>query len=204
MKHSLGDVYMFNINTIRNKLILISLLVALGMMAMLILQKSINSSLYDIGQTDLRVSTIKTGMLTLRRNEKDFLMRLDVKYLEKFNKDFTSLIADVETLKIELNQQGDETTKAVNLKNVLVDYKTKFEKLVSLQQELGLDASSGLYGQLRAAVHQAETNIKELDNDELLAKMLMLRRHEKDFMLRGDLKYLDRFNSDVTAMLQPL
>lgn len=188
---------MFNINTIRNKLILISLLVVLGLVAMLILQKSINSSLYDIGQTDLRISKIKTGMLSLRRDEKDFLMRLDMKYLQKFNDDFAPLIAHVETLKTELENHGEETSRAFQLKDILVEYKTKFGSLVNLQQEIGLDPVSGLYGELRAAVHQAETNINELNNYELLANILMLRRHEKDFMLRGDLKYLDRFNRDV-------
>lgn len=195
---------MFNINSIRNKLILIGVLVALSMLAMIILQKSINSSLNNISQTNLRVSSIQSGMLTLRRHEKDFLMRLDVKYFQKFNDEVTSLISNVEILKIELEQQDDAARKASKLKDILIDYKKKFEALVRLEQNLGLDANSGLYGNLRAAVHQVESKINELNNDRLLANLLMLRRHEKDFMLRDDLKYFDRFNRDLIVFMTSL
>tara|TARA_R110002153_G_scaffold6556_1_gene29912 strand:+ start:13634 stop:15451 length:1818 start_codon:yes stop_codon:yes gene_type:complete len=174
------------------------------MLAMIILQKSINSSLNNISQTNLRVSSIQSGMLTLRRHEKDFLMRLDVKYFQKFNDEVTSLISNVEILKIELEQQDDAARKASKLKDILIDYKKKFEALVRLEQNLGLDANSGLYGNLRAAVHQVESKINELNNDRLLANLLMLRRHEKDFMLRDDLKYFDRFNRDLIVFMTSL
>jgi methyl-accepting chemotaxis protein len=176
----------------------------LGMIAMIILQKSINASLSDISRIDLRISTIKSGMLSLRRDEKDFLMRLDVKYLQKFNDDFKPLIADVETLNTELNLQDVPATNAIKLKEVLVDYKSKFTALVSLQQSIGLDPTSGLYGELRDAVHQVESKINELSNFQLLANMLMLRRHEKDFMLREDLKYLDKFDKDFAVFITNL
>ena len=42
-----------------------------------------------------------------------------------------------------------------------------------------------------AAVHDIETKLKEGDNPRLTSGMLMMRRHEKDFMLRRDRKYGD-------------
>ncbi len=53
----------------------------------------------------------------------------------------------------------------------------------------------GLYGKLRAAVHEVEDGLKQLDQQGLLITMLQLRRAEKDFMLRSDIQYLDRFET---------
>jgi methyl-accepting chemotaxis protein len=47
-----------------------------------------------------------------------------------------------------------------------------------------------LSGSLRAAVHDIETRLKEIDDPRLTSWMLMMRRHEKDFMLRRDPKYV--------------
>ena len=45
-------------------------------------------------------------------------------------------------------------------------------------------------GALRAAVHDIETKLKQVDDPRLTSLMLMMRRHEKDFMLRRDPKYI--------------
>jgi methyl-accepting chemotaxis protein len=46
-------------------------------------------------------------------------------------------------------------------------------------------------------VHDIETKLKEVDNSKLAAGMLMMRRHEKDFMLRRDPKYIEEFQKSV-------
>ena len=48
----------------------------------------------------------------------------------------------------------------------------------------------GLSGALRGAVHDIETKLKEIDEPRLTSWMLMMRRNEKDFMLRRDQKYV--------------
>jgi len=60
------------------------------------------------------------------------------------------------------------------------------------KERMGLTPKSGLRGQLRDAVHQVEGRLKALHNNRLMVTMLMLRRHEKDFMLRGSEKYLKK------------
>lgn len=48
------------------------------------------------------------------------------------------------------------------------------------------------YGKLRKAVHTLEKRLAELDQSRLTNLMLMMRRDEKDFILRGDNKYGDQ------------
>ena len=52
--------------------------------------------------------------------------------------------------------------------------------------KLGLKEDLGLEGSLRKSVHEIETALKAFDAPALTVTMLMMRRHEKDFMLRGE------------------
>ncbi|MFQ5345590.1 MAG: hypothetical protein ACE5DZ_06480, partial [Mariprofundus sp.] len=82
------------------------------------------------------------------------------------------------------------------LNALLPVYKDKWHELVGKKETLGVTEKDGLRGQLRNAVHAAEAEIKKADELEMLASMLMLRRHEKDFMLRGKDKYLNKWNKE--------
>lgn len=195
---------MFNFNSIKSKLVIIASLVIVAMCSMILLQYKMSDSIYQFSQTELRVSQLRTGILLLRKDEKDFLMRLDLKYRDSFNQHFSTSLRDVETLATRLSAHGIETENARQLREVMLNYQQKFTLLVEHQQTLGLDSNSGLYGELREAVHQVESHINEYSDYQLMADMLMLRRREKDFMLRNDLKYLAKFKQDFTQLTSSL
>ena len=71
----------------------------------------------------------------------------------------------------------------------LKQYQAHFAAVAEQKRKLGLDEKSGLEKQLRASVHEIEAKITELHEPALLAGLLMMRRHEMDFMLRRDRKY---------------
>ncbi len=66
------------------------------------------------------------------------------------------------------------------------ELQTSFEA----REKLGLTHEVGLEGQLRRSVHAVESRLDEFGDYELTAKMLMMRRHEKDFMMRLEPGYL--------------
>ncbi|TMP77341.1 methyl-accepting chemotaxis protein, partial [Pseudoalteromonas ruthenica] len=74
-----------------------------------------------------------------------------------------------------------------------------FHAVVELQKVIGLHPKDALYGELRGAVHKVETLLKQRKNFELLTTMLQLRRAEKDFMLRFNLKYLTKFDKLIAT-----
>ncbi|MDX8387443.1 MAG: methyl-accepting chemotaxis protein [Ghiorsea sp.] len=74
----------------------------------------------------------------------------------------------------------------------------KFLEGAKERKEIGLNKNEGYLGKLREAVHQVEGDLKKYNKAELMVSMLMLRRHEKDFMLRLDEKYLGKFQKEVT------
>jgi methyl-accepting chemotaxis protein len=83
----------------------------------------------------------------------------------------------------------------------LKDYQAHFVAVVEQKQKLGLDEKSGLEGRLRASVHDIEAKVDQLHEVPLLVTMLMMRRHEKDFMLRRDPKYGDEMKKRASEFL---
>ncbi len=190
--------------TIKTKLTLMAALVLFGMGGMMIIQHFTGSSLQQLQNDRVLSYDIETGMLTLRRDEKNFLARNDLKYHETFSTHHRQLIEKLTHLRAKLTSRGYATDKADNLDGILKDYAVKFNALVAEQRTIGLNPKDGLYGSLRDAVHKAETSIKELNDNKLLAGMLMLRRHEKDFMLRDDMQYVAKFEKDVEIFTRHL
>ena len=70
--------------------------------------------------------------------------------------------------------------------------------------KLGLNETLGLSGALRGAVHDIETKLKEIDDPRLTSWMLMMRRNEKDFMLRRDQKYVAEIKKSAAEFSKAL
>ncbi|WP_225245273.1 methyl-accepting chemotaxis protein [Agrobacterium tomkonis] len=76
-------------------------------------------------------------------------------------------------------------------------YGERMKALVSKNQELGLTPADGLEGAMRNGVHSIEKHIDTVANAEIRASMLMMRRHEKDFILRRDETYATKHAAEV-------
>jgi len=153
-------------------------------------------SLEDDVDVARNIGDIESDVLELRRNEKDFLARKDLKYLDKFNKKVIQIKNTLSTLKSSFVKNNNKTTEVDQLTRVLVDYNSHFKALVESQKRIGLNPKDGLYGELRIAVHDVEALLGSNDY-KLLSNMLQLRRNEKDFMLRLDEKYLTRWQDNA-------
>jgi len=161
-----------------------------------LLSFSVGSLQDDVGVAR-NIGDIESDVLELRRNEKDFLARKDLKYLDKFNKKIAQIQTTLNALKKSFIKSNNETTEVEQLTKVLVDYNRHFKALVESQKRIGLNPKDGLYGELRNSVHDVEELLGNNDY-KLLSNMLQLRRNEKDFMLRLDEKYLTRWQNNAT------
>lgn len=190
--------------TIVQKFILAAVLVLTSMIGILAFSQYVTQKIKTFDGINLDITKVRSDMLMLRRNEKDFLARNNLKYRDKFEKNFALLEQKVSSLDLAASEAGIDTGPVATLSTAFNSYKDNFLALVLEQQKIGLHSKDGLYGALRAAVHQAETEIKALGDQGLRADMLQLRRNEKDFMLRLNLKYLDKFNKNIGLFLQHL
>ncbi|WP_417465064.1 methyl-accepting chemotaxis protein [Kordiimonas sp.] len=132
--------------------------------------------------------------LEIRRNEKDFLLREDLSYADRYSASMDAALATLTELK-KMSSNKRLVTAADTLSGILSEHRDQFKTVVSGAQSVGLDENQGLQGELRAAVHAIEELLKEHKDDKLEILMLMMRRHEKDFIMRVDPKYVDRVDA---------
>ena len=178
-----------------NFLVILSVVIILTVLGLG--QYSVNRSSYINNQT-LVVEKLHTSLLELRRHEKDFCLRLDMKYIGLHEQEFTQSMALIAAF------DQDITGSTGHLKEAFANYQRSFSSYAKEQKTIGLSPEDQLYGSLRSAVHLIETSLKQVKQYELMTEMLILRRHEKDFMLRTDLKYLESFDKSYDAFSSKL
>jgi len=153
--------------------------------------------------------------LKMRKAEKDFISKETInsayfetgesKYLNDFENEYKIVL---QTIK-KMQKQPD--LKHLKLENELssieehfFNYRELFLLLVSKLQSKGYK-DFGLEGQMRNEIHEVERSLEKFNDIKAEYFMLMLRRHEKDYLLRKELKYKEQFlqeDSKFTAYIQ--
>src|SRR5882757_4951419 len=141
-------------------------------------------------------------MLQLRQAEKNFLLQGIDRFSTRHNDIAATARKDMAALKDHLvaADQPELASKTEAVAGLVDSYVRHFQALVQAKLKLGNDQNSGLEGKLRASVGGIETELDKFDDMRLLALVLQLRHHEKDFLLRRDPKYLDEMKKTVTEM----
>ena len=149
---------------------------------------------------------ISIRMLEARRAEKDFQLRRDESYVKRHADLSDGIDRDLEKMKSMAKSGGFDTIlmKVETVQRGFADYVKNFTGLAHAEIKLGLNEKLGLTGSLRGAVHDIETKLKEIDDLRLTSEMLMMRRHEKDFMLRRDEKYVGELKKTATEFSKSL
>jgi methyl-accepting chemotaxis protein len=129
-------------------------------------------------------------LLKLRRAEKDFLLRKDEKYVRLHEEMSKQVAVDMSELRRRAASSGqdDLTQKLGAIQEGYQNYSSHFAVLAVARIKLGLGEELGLEGSLRKSVHEIEAALKTFEKPALVVTMLTMRRHEKDFMLRGEAK----------------
>lgn len=131
-----------------------------------------------------------------RVSEKDFFARPDAKLLESQKK---SMAAAREILAgEELRALADDESKRLLTDIVagIEKYDAAFKVAVAVQARIGLNENEGVQETFRKAAHEIETDANRENQAPLSLSLLQMRRHEKDFMLRRDVKYVTVFHEE--------
>ena len=192
---------MFSKITIKLKLIILTVITALGFMILIGLNQTTIHTMHELGAANGLVQHLDVKVLELRKHEKDFLARKDLKYLAKFEKTMKEIYKTEKEIEDIVKAEGIELADLPIFFEAVQSYEKKFYELVKTQQIIGLHPKDGLYGSLRKSVHQVQSFAKKNGDMTILAMVYDLRKQEKDFMLRRDLKYIDKFNSKINKLL---
>ncbi|ASG09355.1 methyl-accepting chemotaxis protein [Vibrio anguillarum] len=157
---------MYNLMSIKQKLYSLGAIAVIGVLVMLATTTHFSQTTETLNQAINLVDKLEIRLLNLRRNEKDFLLRSDVKYLETFKKNST-LFLDLEQ-QLSLILLDRDLPSSSQLRQDLLAYKQGFEKLVQAYSLYGLNEKSGLL----ATYLQALETIKPNADDALLLELM--------------------------------
>ncbi|MEL6559815.1 MAG: methyl-accepting chemotaxis protein [Bacteroidota bacterium] len=158
---------------------------------------------YEIDQLDTledQLYILYNNSTKLRLSELQFLNRdlQDPGFYEIGNTRNLASFDSLLNFNIQLLNQlsahsGNETVDYQSLNELYNQYNIAFKNLVTAKRKRGFK-DYGLIGNMRESVHKLESYIV---SDRLKAQMLTLRRHEKDYLLRLDVKYLNKLQDQV-------
>lgn len=127
---------------IKHQLLLLGSISILAIFSMLMSSSYFAKTTDNLTQALTKLSQLEVTLLNLRRNEKDFLLRKDEKYLSKFQINAENFRAQRSDLMTTLDNSG------VSLPNQLIEelnaYQSSFSELVTAYMTLGLNESEGL------------------------------------------------------------
>ncbi|ELI5720853.1 methyl-accepting chemotaxis protein [Vibrio fluvialis] len=149
---------------IKQKLYLLGFIAVMGIISLVITTTHFARQTNELSSAIGLVEKLEIRLLNLRRNEKDFLLRKDAKYLDTFKQNselFLSMESQLSTILTNHNLASSAALKADLLK-----YKQGFEQLVGAYQVLGLSDGDALLANYHALLAQAENGS---DAETLLA-----------------------------------
>ena len=176
-----------------------------GMLALAAMGGLLGWTLYVLSEIEAETGTyqglsqqsdaLESANLAIRRDEKEFLLRHDPGQVEQVRRTIEATQAQIKTL---ANQPETAPLRALldQIGEGMAHYRAAFDDMVAAQIHAGLDENSGLQGELRQAVHTVERLVRDAGDRELLLHMLMMRRFEKDYLLRGQPELLAKIQAE--------
>ncbi len=145
-----------------------------------------------------KADNINISLLQARRDEKNFLMRGDLQYVDKVKSSVGGIRNDVsEIQKLEVGQNiRDEANTILAMAS---DYENTFLEIVNLQKQIGLQEMEAINGDLINLARDAETDLKKINSTDALAFLLEARRHEKNYVIRRDVSYQTKVHDAINS-----
>ncbi|RMH61556.1 MAG: methyl-accepting chemotaxis protein [Zetaproteobacteria bacterium] len=201
---------MLNRLTIRQRLLIPSAIVVFGFLAIygvfergLAIQNALEQEQRQANEFFDQARELERLMLLAQGQVRDFLLRSDMAAMDAHTRTLNRLHALADRL---ADQASDGTLGQyfADLHKKLSAYEETARSLVERKVALGLNENLGLLGALRRTIHAVEHTLDELDAIYLSHSMLMMRRHEKDFLARHKEKYIREMGEEHARFLKLL
>jgi methyl-accepting chemotaxis protein len=180
------------LDSIKGRLLIITVLCLIAMLILIGNQLYNTDRLIALNNQSKQLLQLDNELLQLRRDEKDFLLRLDKIYVMSFEQRAKAFQAQLRQIQTFFTQLDGEQRMFSELQNSVDLYRKQFANLVAIQDDIGLDENSGYQGSFRRATHALEEEFEERHQVELQILLLQMRRSEKDFLLRKRVEYIQQ------------
>ncbi len=177
---------MFNINiTIKTKLILFTILTSIGFVIFLTLLFITINNLDELKNSQILVEKLKSNILMLRRNEKDYLLRKDIIYKNQFEQNIKILNENTTKLSYLLQEFKIYNLNIKKFIHIIENYQIKFYDLTDKEHFLDahiINFNSGIHGDMRKFVHQSESLLNFLSQELEIIITLKINHLKNKYM----------------------
>jgi len=200
--------------SLKSSLILLVTATIIGLLGILVFTILSFQKLQKLYDTEAQIQLLSKTMVEIRKGEIDF------QFKESKNKDYFITGKSKFIERIEIKTKSVKELCSLLLENQLIESKndkSRLQQTKALIEEYSgilviLESKVkkrgfkdwGIEGDLRSSIHKVEAVIKELNSDKAMSFMLMLRRQEKDFIIRKDITYVEQFNKVLGEFLESI
>lgn len=168
------------------------ILVGTAYLGVVVLNSDADATNAKVSEFGFAVDRIDLGMLRARREEKDFFAQHKEEFLQKHAEAMANVYASIDRAEA---LAPDEASRELldEVRTYAKTYHGTFNGVAEALKRAGYDDNSGLYGALRVAIEAVEQLLarqQAQQRAELITSVLRMRQIEKDFVQRGDAKYL--------------
>ncbi|GLT18619.1 methyl-accepting chemotaxis protein [Vibrio zhanjiangensis] len=151
---------------IKNKLYSLGAVAVLGVASLLLTTAHFAQTTEQLNKASLLVAKLEIRLLNLRRNEKDFLLRKSMKYLDTFGKNMDTFLG----LEAELAPvlKSNNLPSSASVREDILKYQKGFTQLVNAYDALGLKPEEKLMGKYNAAI----AGVKQSLSSDQIVKLL--------------------------------
>jgi hypothetical protein len=158
----------------------------------------VNQQLDEIEILLLQCFKEQENFFNFESSNEEFFLTQESHYINLYENNFNTLHLRLDSLKNKGVINGTLEDELIKIEKMLFEFDSLFSQMRASILKRGF-RNYGIEGKMRAAIHQLE-NIDEIE----LVDVLMLRRIEKDYILRQDPVYLDRHKNLINKILAKL
>ncbi|GGF79403.1 hypothetical protein [Alteromonas lipolytica] len=152
-------------DSIKSRLLLMTMLCVLGMGLMTVNQHYFGQKLSALNADNVALQQLQTDLLQLRRHEKDFLLRHNNRYLQRFREQQVTFTASINTLDKVIQQYQLPATLVGDIASDTELYVRYFYQLADLMRVYGLNSATGISGDLRELSMKLNSSSVRLPKD---------------------------------------
>ncbi len=189
---------------IKTKLQILAMIAVLSLAAMALLNLYIANKKQNLADASHFLIESERAITEILRTKVEFMDKPEYAYQNQLTQSVTLAKKMMVSLQNEIENLGYRTDNTDQVARTLDRLQAQFIDMNTTYQEYGYSPDLGLRKKLRGAAHALEENSNELNDLEAKVFVLQIRRHEKDFIMRGSEKYLARSAQVVSNLEQHL
>ena len=131
------------------------------------LEGSLRKAVHEVENSQTKFD--RALLLTLRRNEKDFFLRKDLKYQKDFAKNLDIFVTSV--------------SRDAELAQLAEKYGTEFNRVVELEQTVGLTEDTGIRGRLKSNLEKSRPLLVQMKTEMIAANETAMLNSQSRLMI---------------------